>query len=145
MKLEVKENLFAGHPEQFLRQAAGYAHIRCGHTGRDSYVRRLTRDHYPRLHVYINKRGDIAIFDMHLDQKKISYQGSHAHNAEYDGQVVEREIERLKNLLGQQEQSLNHSNQSPVAQSVPRGIGHGQYSHDIKPRPKQSWWRRLFF
>jgi len=38
------------------------------------------------------------MFNLHLDQKQPSYAGAHAHNAEYEGEIVEREIERLKQL-----------------------------------------------
>ena len=33
--------------------------------------------------------------DLHLDQKKPQYKGARAHNGEYDGPVVEREIARI--------------------------------------------------
>ncbi len=39
------------------------------------------------------------MLNLHLDQKKASYKGQKAHSAEYDGQVVENEINRLSSLL----------------------------------------------
>lgn len=98
MKLSIEQNKIAEHPEQFLRRA-GYGFINDRRTGNDSFVRRLTRDHYPRLHMYVKKEGDKYIFNLHLDQKKSSYPGAHAHNAEYDGPVIEQEIARLRSLL----------------------------------------------
>ncbi len=86
------------NPEQFLRRA-GYAYIRDRRSGQDSFVRRLGSGFYPRLHIYAEEQGEKAIFNLHLDQKQPSYGGSHMHNAEYDGEVVEGEIERLKQFI----------------------------------------------
>lgn len=86
------------HPEQFLRQA-GYGYIRDHQTGMDSFVRRLGKGFYPRLHMYAVEKDNKIILDLHLDQKQASYAGAHKHNAEYEGEVVETEIERLKQLI----------------------------------------------
>lgn len=99
MKIIINKKYLSESPEQFIRSKAGYAHIHSHYTGHDSYVRRLTRDHYPRLHMYIRMEDERVIFDLHLDQKKTSYRGNHAHNAEYDGEVVEQEINRIKSLI----------------------------------------------
>lgn len=85
-------------PVQVLR-LAGYGFIIDRQRGKESFVRRLTRDHYPRLHMYIKDEGDRVIFDLHLDQKQASYSGHHMHNAEYEGEVVEREVARLKQII----------------------------------------------
>lgn len=85
-------------PEQFLRRA-GYGYIRDRKTGRDSFARRLGAGFYPRLHMYADEQGDSIIFNLHLDQKQPSYPGASAHNAEYGGEVVEEEIERLEKLI----------------------------------------------
>lgn len=78
---------------------AGYGFIHDHKTGKDSYVRRLTRDHYPRLHMYLKEDAERIYFSLHLDQKRASYQGSHMHSAEYDGPVVAGEVERLKQVV----------------------------------------------
>ncbi|MBU4257003.1 hypothetical protein KJ586_02185 [Patescibacteria group bacterium] len=98
MKLVVNKNQLNMAPEQFLRRA-GYAYIRDRKTGLDSFARRLGAGFYPRLHMYAGEQGDNLIFNLHLDQKQASYRGARAHNAEYEGEVVEREIERLRGLL----------------------------------------------
>ena len=86
-------------PALFLRQA-GYSFITDRQSGRDSFTRRLTRDFYPRFHLYISEERENYILDLHLDQKRPIYRGApHAHNAEYDGEAVAGEIERLKLLL----------------------------------------------
>ena len=104
MKLIVnKSRLTNFDAGEFLRQA-GFAYIYDKVREHGSYIKRLTRDHYPRLHVYVmdkrDKEGhDLVVIEMHLDQKQASYTGVKMHNAEYDGEVVEAEIESLKNLM----------------------------------------------
>ncbi len=101
MKIILNKNRFAVDPDFFLRRA-GYGQITSYHTGKTSYSRRFSRDHYPRFHIYFEESADKITFDLHLDQKQVSYKGAdHAHNAEHDGPVVEGEIERLKGLLRQ--------------------------------------------
>jgi len=89
--------------DEFLRRA-GFAYIYDNIREHGSYVKRLSGDHYPRLHVYVmekqDKEGrDLIVIEMHLDQKQASYKGVKMHNAEYDGEVVEAEINNLKNLM----------------------------------------------
>jgi len=86
------------NPERFLRRA-GYGYIRDRRTGKDSFARRLGKGHYPRLHIYIKASDNSIIFDLHLDQKQASYAGAAKHSAEYEGEVVEEEIRRLRNRI----------------------------------------------
>ena len=62
-------------------------------------VRKLDRDNYPRFHIYVKQAGQDFNFSLHLDQKKPSYEGVHAHNGEYFGPVVETEADRIKEIL----------------------------------------------
>lgn len=83
-----------------------------------SIVRQIGKNDYPRFHLYIKEKtfdaghsaelsrspqsenqNKILIFNLHLDQKKPSYKGSHAHSGEYDGKLVKEEAERIKSLL----------------------------------------------
>ena len=103
MKLIVKRKQLAENPEMWLR-SAGYVMINDRLSGQTSYARRLMRDFYPRFHLYFttekDSRGEEFItFDFHLDQKKPGYEGQNRHNAEYDGELVEQELKRLKNLV----------------------------------------------
>ncbi|HOZ53356.1 MAG TPA: hypothetical protein PK142_01605 [bacterium] len=98
MKLKINSNLVDNY-KVFIRRA-GYALIFDRRRGVESFVRRLGSGHYPRLHMYIDEAGSDLIFSLHLDQKKASYEGHHMHNAEYDNDIVENEINRLKSLLG---------------------------------------------
>lgn len=68
-------------------------------TGEYNLVRKLGINNYPRFHAYVEQRGTDFIFKLHLDQKQPSYSGSHAHNGEYFGPLVDEEIDRIKQLL----------------------------------------------
>jgi len=104
MKIIAKKSQLSEAPELWLRRA-GYAYLPARDDGPASFARRLTRDFYPRFHLYLeihpgNSAGqEMIIFNLHLDQKRPGYQGYSRHNAEYDGAVVEAEGERLKSLL----------------------------------------------
>lgn len=52
---------------------------------------------YPRFHAYVSQNTDGSfIFNLHLDQKKASYEGSHAHNGEYEGETILEEKRRIE-------------------------------------------------
>ena len=86
-------------PKTYLLRA-GYHEFRDPNTGSISYIRRLGADFYPRFHVYLEEKASPVNVSLHLDQKKPSYGGgTRAHGGEYDGDVVEREAERLKTFV----------------------------------------------
>ncbi|MEK7167794.1 MAG: hypothetical protein AAB791_02210 [Patescibacteria group bacterium] len=87
MKIQTSIN-----PTDVLRRS-GYGLI----TGRQgqSFVRRLGSNFYPRFHAYVEG----SQINLHLDQKQPSYEGSHAHSGEYDGELVESEAERIKQTM----------------------------------------------
>lgn len=60
-------------------------------TGEISFAKRAGGGDYPRLHAYVKKEGKIITVNLHLDQKRPSYGGSHAHNAEYESPLLEQE------------------------------------------------------
>jgi hypothetical protein len=76
----------------------GYKHIGVDqNSGELSFVRPFDASGYPRFHIYYNQTK--GIINIHLDQKKPVYDDQKAHDADYDGPVVEGEVARLKNLL----------------------------------------------
>lgn len=91
MKILIPQNL---NGVNILRKCS-YGMI-TGRSGQ-SFVRRLARNDYPRFHVYIEGQ----YINLHLDQKQASYEGFHAHSGEYDGDVVEREGERIVEVAKQ--------------------------------------------
>jgi hypothetical protein len=82
-----------------LLRRLGYAFLRRDErTGELSFTRRMSNGDYPRFHVFAsqNAKGDIVL-NLHLDQKKPSYQGSSAHSGEYqDEGVLKQEAERIE-------------------------------------------------
>lgn len=82
-----------------VARALGYLIIDTKDNGEYNLVRRLDRDNYPRFHAYVKQQGTNFVFSLHLDQKAPIYQGTHAHNGEYFGPVVETEADRIKEIL----------------------------------------------
>ena len=72
-----------------------------------SFVRRISGQEFPRFHAYVkiatssptapprNDEKDLII-NLHLDQKRPSYETGPAHSGEYDGELVKEEIRRLE-------------------------------------------------
>ena len=58
---------------------------------------------YPRFHIYMKEDHsdgkEVLVFNLHLDQKKPSYEGATAHSGDYESDVVKEEAERIKNIL----------------------------------------------
>lgn len=81
-------------PLEVLRRA-GYSAFTDPNTGDESFVLRLTSEHYPRFHLYVAEKNGEVSFNLHLDQKKPSYGDSHMHSGEYEGKTVENEMRRI--------------------------------------------------
>jgi len=77
----------------------GYLIIDTKENNEYNLVRKLTFNNYPRFHLYIKQRGASLLINLHLDQKKPSYKGSHAHSGEYFGPSLDEEADRIKNIL----------------------------------------------
>jgi len=82
-----------------VARALGYVIIDAKENGEYNLVRRLAGQNYPRFHIYLRQAGDNFNFNLHLDQKKPSYEGSHAHSGEYAGPIVEEEATRVRDAL----------------------------------------------
>ncbi len=98
MQILVSKNDFP-QPERFIMRA-GYALHQDRRTGERSFVKRLAHGlFFPRFHLYVENGGDVWKLNLHLDQRAPIYQGVKAHSGEYDGPVVEKEMERIKIAL----------------------------------------------
>ncbi|MFH1711969.1 MAG: hypothetical protein ABH846_01905 [Patescibacteria group bacterium] len=86
------------NPLDVLRKA-GYSHFIDPNTNEESFTLRLTVGYYPRFHVYVELTDGKICFNLHLDQKKASYEGTSAHAGEYDGPTVEKEMQRLEGWI----------------------------------------------
>ncbi len=79
-----------------ISRKIGYVPISASETKEFNMVRSIGRGDYPRFHIYITEDAENFIFNLHLDQKKPSYAGNHAHSGEYDGDLVSEEANRIK-------------------------------------------------
>ena len=87
-------------PEILMREC-GYRLIENYWKGNEkSYARSLELNQYPRFHIYYYETQQGLEINIHLDMKKPSYEGETAHNGEYEGEIVEKEAERIKNIAG---------------------------------------------
>lgn len=64
-----------------------------------AFVRKLTDQPFPRIHLFCRVLDDDFSINMHIDHKAASYEGSSMHSGEYgeDSQLLRTEAERLKN------------------------------------------------
>jgi hypothetical protein len=146
MKLAINKKRLNLNPDVFLRRV-GYGHIHDSVTGHDSYVRRFSRDFYPRFHMYFEDLPDRVVFNLHLDQKQASYEGSHMHNAEYEGEAVANEMERLKGFLIEESSAEGLSIDKPedVVDKTFAGIGNRDFRDEPVRKPeKKSFWGKIF-
>ena len=97
MKIRI-EKIKIANPEQFIMRC-GYGKLNDRNTGQTSYIRRLQKLFFPRFHVYMVEEADVYVYNLHLDQKRPIYENVTAHSGEYDGEVVEREAERIKSYI----------------------------------------------
>ncbi len=94
-------------PKVYLRQNLPEVLRKCGYfsssqriTSQLSYIKRLSKSqNYPRFHLYIKETNQNYQFNLHLDQKRVSYQEQKAHSGEYDEPVVREEAKRIKSLI----------------------------------------------
>ncbi len=96
MKFEIKgplkENIFT------LLRKTGYFFLRKDEEKKEFEFVRPPKG-FPRFHLFVKKEGKFYHFSLHLDQKAPIYKGVRAHSGEYEGDVVEREAERIKRIV----------------------------------------------
>jgi hypothetical protein len=79
-----------GNPRVFFSHL-GYHMERNG-----SYAKRAGPGTFPRYHVYAEVQGENIRISVHLDAKAPTYEGTSAHAGEYDGPLIEAEIQRIQ-------------------------------------------------
>ncbi len=94
MKIDVGN--FSGNIYNVMR-SAGYHPDKFQREGKKSFSRSLLGDRYPRFHIYYSEEG--KRMDIHLDHKAPKYENAPDHGAEYDGSLIEKETERLKDFF----------------------------------------------
>lgn len=88
------QNSFS-HPLANILRSCGYKKLIDQKTGKTSFVKKLTRQNYPRFHVYIRENQKEIIVDLHLDQTKALYAKQIAHRADYESEQVKNELYRI--------------------------------------------------
>lgn len=73
----------------------GY-HFVSENRGEYNFIKPLAGAAFPRFDIYLTIEEDNLIISLHLDQKKPIYRGTPAHGGEYEGDLVEKEAERIK-------------------------------------------------
>lgn len=98
MKINIGK--FNGNIRNTLREA-GYHPDKTQRGGEISFSRPLLGDYYPRFHLYYKEEK--SELNLHLDHKTPKYQSSSDHAAEYKGELVEKEVKRLKSIFIEKE------------------------------------------
>ncbi len=64
-----------------------------------AFVRKLTDQEFPRFHLFARVLEGKFHVNMHIDHKRVSYEGTSMHSGEYgDSNLLKEELERLKNI-----------------------------------------------
>lgn len=93
-----------------LREARYHFTEKDTKTGQLGFIRALGQNPYPRFHLYLttplatSSERDIKA-TLHLDQIKPRFEGTTAHNADYDSELVKNEAQRIKDYFQSQLQS----------------------------------------
>ncbi len=87
---------------QDLMRRIGYKPIGTTEKGELNCVRPMGAD-YPRFHIYVKEEKlgdkDVLTLSLHLDQKKPVYEGVTAHGGDYEGEVVQDEAQRIRDVI----------------------------------------------
>lgn len=93
--MQLKIQNFQGNILSAFR-SSGYIFLEKNENNNEwNFVRKITGASYPRFHCYAKKENGNLFINLHLDQKKPSYEGSARHSGEYDGLAVKSEATRL--------------------------------------------------
>ena len=122
MKITLSKTDLAFTPVVLIRRA-GYSEHYDRRSNQVSYARRLTPNIFPKFHVYLADRETTVEVSLHIDQKQPSYGSGHMHAGDYDGPVVEKEMERIQQFF--------------LAQKKDDDEG-------ASPQKKKGFWGRLF-
>ena len=96
MKFEIHN--FTDNVTDFMR-SAGYHYDGSDQKSKEMrFYKTLSNNLYPRFHIYgfWDKAAKKLLFNLHLDQKAPVYEGTTAHAGDYEGPVIETEVNRIK-------------------------------------------------
>lgn len=99
--MKFRVNNFQYNVPELVRRL-GYRPLGLTPEGELNCVRPLAGD-YPRFHIYLKEDPAVLSFSLHLDQRKPVYEGTTAHGGDYDGETVAAEVERIQDIIFNQE------------------------------------------
>jgi hypothetical protein len=67
--------------------------------GEYNFSRPVSGSAFPRFDIYLTLEDDNIIINLHLDQKGPMYRGITAHSGEYDGPLLDKEAQRIKETI----------------------------------------------
>lgn len=102
MKFSVKTSVSI----RIIGRTIGY-HLLGEQGGEFNFARPLSGNNYPRFHMYAMARPGEIVANLHLDQKRPSYEGTTAHSGEYEGKFIEEEATRIRDALTQNKSQLS--------------------------------------
>ncbi len=108
--------------------------------GQISYTKRATGERFPRYHAYLEETSTGLQVNLHVDQKEPSYEGTSAHAGEYDGVLVERELDRITTFI----ETLRSPNISLSHPSSPSTGTPPPKTHQKTAIKKKGFWETLF-
>ncbi len=97
----ILENFSGNNLVRLMRQA-GYILINDYQENSElSFIKKVGLGDYPRFHAYLelDSKSKKLKINLHLDQKKLINKISRPHAAEYEGELAEKELERLIGFL----------------------------------------------
>lgn len=99
MRIEIQK--FTGSLSDAMRSAGYHYDGQDSKMGELRFYRSLSSGLFPRFHIYCLKtqNSKLLTLNLHLDQKAPVYEGVTAHGGDYEGPVIEKEAERLRNSL----------------------------------------------
>ncbi len=87
-----------GYNPTDLARKLGYQPLRYTEKGELNCVRPLGGD-FPRFHIYAKLDPEILTINLHLDQNRMSHEGTSAHGGDYESDTVKQEAERVKEII----------------------------------------------
>lgn len=96
--MKIKLENFRNNILVFMR-SCGYIFIERSPDDEWNFARSFSSGHYPRFHCYLKKEGSALMLNLHLDQKRPSYGGSSAHSGEYEGEIIDVEVQRIRQIF----------------------------------------------
>lgn len=87
-----KENIL-----NFMRSLGYHFERRAG--SQWAFAKSLGGGAYPKFHLYLTEFPNELEFNLHIDQKAASYIGTSMHSGEYEGGLITKELERIKQAI----------------------------------------------